>query len=167
MELFMTKNSHYWTVIVTGDTNCCMDSTLDKPSLIVSNLNVSLAEFINLEQSHKYSPTEENDDKLNAVRTKLNLILPEHVKKNLLFLYKQCYHKYGNKPSKLLVYQLKKELADWMLKCMHNTKGQCTINKIFFPPFLFSAVHTRKPLWLRCTVCVFRKFIPALNLRRE
>lgn len=80
-------------------------------------------ELIDLEQCHKQSPTEENLRKLYAARTNLNLIQTEHIKK-LLFFTKQKYHEYGNKPSKFLAYQLKKERAESTIKCTRNAAGQ-------------------------------------------
>lgn len=80
-------------------------------------------ELVNLEQSHKQSPTDENLRKLNPVRNSLNLIQTEHIKK-LLFFTRQHYHEYGNKPSRLLAYQLKKERADHIIKSIRNTTGQ-------------------------------------------
>lgn len=80
-------------------------------------------ELIYLEQCHKQSPTEENLRKLYAARTNLNLIQTEHIKK-LLFFTKQKYHEYGNKPSKLLAYQLKKERTESTIKCTRNAACQ-------------------------------------------
>ena len=80
-------------------------------------------ELINLEQSHKQSPTEENLRKLNVARTNLNLIQTEHIKQ-FLFFTRQQYHEYGNKRSRLLAYQLKKERTENTIKCMRNTAGQ-------------------------------------------
>lgn len=80
-------------------------------------------ELIDLEQCHKQSPTEENLRKLYAARTNLNLIQTEHIKK-LLFFTKQKYHEYGNKLSKFLAYQLKKERAESTIKCTRNEAGQ-------------------------------------------
>lgn len=80
-------------------------------------------ELINLEQSHKHSPKEENLRKLNVARTNLNLIQTERIKK-LLFFTSQQYHEYGNKPSKLLAYQLKKERTENTIKCTRNMAGQ-------------------------------------------
>lgn len=76
-----------------------------------------------MEQCHKQSPTEENLRKLNATRTNLNLIQTEHIKK-LLFFTRQRYHEYGNKPSRLSAYQLKKERAENTIKCTRNAAGQ-------------------------------------------
>lgn len=76
-----------------------------------------------LEQLHKQSPTEANKKKLNTVRNSLNLLQIDHAKK-LLFFTKQHYHEYGNKPSKLLAYQLKKEQAERTIKCIRNAAGQ-------------------------------------------
>lgn len=61
--------------------------------------------------------------KLNVARTNLNLIQTERIKK-LLFFTSQQYHEYGNKPSKLLAYQLKKERTENTIKCTRNMAGQ-------------------------------------------
>lgn len=80
-------------------------------------------ELTTLEQSHKQAPTEDNLRKLNAVKTDLNLIQTEQVKK-LLFFTRQRYYEYGNKPSRLLAYQLKKERTDRTIKHIRQATGQ-------------------------------------------
>lgn len=80
-------------------------------------------ELTTLEQSHKQSPTEENLRNLKAVRANLNIIQTEKVKK-LLFFTRQRYYEYGNKPSRLLAYQLKKEQTDRTIKHIRQANGQ-------------------------------------------
>lgn len=41
-----------------------------------------------------------------------------------MFFTRQQYHEYGNKPSRPLAYQLKKECADNTIKCIRNAAGQ-------------------------------------------
>ena len=97
--------------------------TSAKKKSIINQTEQLKKELINLEQCHKQSPTEENLKKLNAARSSLNLIQTEHIKK-LLFFTRQQYHEYGNKPSRLLAYQLKKERAENTIKCTRNAAGQ-------------------------------------------
>ncbi len=61
--------------------------------------------------------------KLNIVRNSLNLLQIEHTK-IFLFFARQCYHEYGNNPSRLLAYQLKKEHVERTIKCTCNAAGQ-------------------------------------------
>lgn len=80
-------------------------------------------EHFHLEQIHNQSPTEANFKKLNTIRNNLNLLQTEHTKKNLFFT-RQHYHEYGNKQSKLLAYQLKREQAERNIKCIRDMAGQ-------------------------------------------
>lgn len=80
-------------------------------------------ELIYLEQLHKQSPTEVNLRNINIVRNKLNLLEIEHAKKLLTFT-RQHHYEFGNKSSRLLAYQLRRDHADRTIKCIRNSSGQ-------------------------------------------
>lgn len=57
---------------------------------------------------HKQSPTATNLKALMSARTALDMDHTRHIQKFLLFT-KQKYYEFGNKSSRLLAYQLKKQ----------------------------------------------------------
>lgn len=80
-------------------------------------------ELINIEHSHKQSPTEENLKKLNAVRTTLNLVQTEHIKKLMSLPDSNIMCTVIN-PADSLPINLKKECEDSTIKYIRNVTGQ-------------------------------------------
>lgn len=85
------------------------------------------AEVTLLENLHKQMPNQMNWTQLNRARAKLNLDHTEHIKK-LLFFSKQKYYEFGNKPSHLLAYQLKKAQQDRIIKAVRTPEGNVTFD---------------------------------------
>lgn len=84
-----------------------------------------MSELSKFGQLHKQHPSEDNFKKLHDIRNKLNILQTEQTKKLLSFT-KQKYFEFGNKPSRLLAHQLKKEHAERIIKVIRNSNGQLT-----------------------------------------
>uniref|UniRef100_A0A1A7ZMF0 Endonuclease/exonuclease/phosphatase domain-containing protein n=1 Tax=Nothobranchius furzeri TaxID=105023 RepID=A0A1A7ZMF0_NOTFU len=103
------------------------------------------SEVVRLEQTHKQSSTPENFKALIAARTKLNIEYTNHARKLLLYT-KQNYYEFGNRSSRLLAHQLKKQISERSITAIKMDKGKVTydpstINKTFrdFYKSLYSA----------------------------
>lgn len=84
-----------------------------------------MSELSKFGQLHKQHPSEDNFKKLHDIRNKLNILQTEQTKKLLSFT-KQKYFEFGNKPSRLLAHQLKKEHAERIIKVIRNSNGKLT-----------------------------------------
>lgn len=85
---------------------------------------------------HKSSPTEHNWLQLTTAKAKLNTMITEDIVHKINFI-KQNDHEFGNKPGKLLAYQIKKELVEKTIKAIHVSENKITyhpleINQSFF-----------------------------------
>lgn len=76
------------------------------------------------EKLHKSAPTEHNRNQLITARAKLNLKITNEIMQKMYFV-KQNHYEFGNKPSKLLAHQLKKEQAERTIKAIRS-KGNTT-----------------------------------------
>lgn len=75
------------------------------------------------ERKHKQHPTNDNLKALNKVKMKINQIQTENIQKLLTFT-RQRYYEHGNKPNRLLAYQLKKEQVERTIKGIRATNGK-------------------------------------------
>ena len=92
-------------------------------------------EIIRCEALHKTSATEENWRQLMAARAKINLNMSKEVATQMNYV-RQKHYEFGNKPSKLLAHQLKKEQNERIIKAIYLdnnvTYHPKEINKAFF-----------------------------------
>lgn len=85
---------------------------------------------------HKFASTDENWKQLNTARAKLNIDLTNEIITQMN-LIRQKNYEFGNKPSKLLAYQLKKQPAERAIKAIRLKDNKITyhpkqINQTFY-----------------------------------
>ena len=88
------------------------------------------------ESLHKIAPTEDNWIQLTTAKAKLNTLISEEILQKIN-LTKQKDYEFGNKPGKLLAYQIKKEQAEKTIKAIYKSENKITyhpqeINHTFF-----------------------------------
>lgn len=95
------------------------------------------------ERAHKNISSEENFRYLTLAKTKLNFEYTRQISDNM-FRVRQKHYEYGNKPSKLLAHQLKKEQAERTIKAIKIqdsiTYDPVLINKAFYD--FYSKLYT-------------------------